>query len=40
MMVMLAGAGYGAIVIAIVVGLLLWADTEREMFKANEWPQE
>ncbi len=41
MLATLVGVGcYGGLVIAIIVGLLLWVDTEREMFRENDWPQE
>ncbi len=39
MVAMIIGTGYlGLAAIAIIVGLLLWSETEREMFREHDWP--
>ncbi len=35
----IVGYGYaGGLVVAVILAVVLWIDTEREMFKRHDWP--
>jgi hypothetical protein len=39
MLAAIVGLGYvGGLLVAVAVGLVLWLECEREVFKDNDWP--
>ncbi len=39
MLAAIVGYGYaGGLLVAAILGVVLWIDSEREMFKKHDWP--